>query len=279
MFKTKIIPTALFITLAAACRVMAFNVIPMTVELDLLPGENYTGRLMAYNSSSDIEMVKVYPLDFDKKPDGGYAANEAGTLPRSCANWMEISPTGFEMKGGIKNYIKYTLTVPDNATGSYWTYIMIEGGEKPEKPSEKNDRVQFAINSKMRVAVRIVINVIGEKNRNVSIENMKIGEPPENGKFRDMPLVLSVLVNNSGNTFEKINGVFEIRSLDGDVVDKIDIKNFSMLPEHKLWKYLPVSKLLPVGDYVALVILDHNGDSFIAGETRFTTNQLQAAIN
>jgi len=138
----------------------SYNVTPMVIELSGKSGETYTGSFEVDNSGGNaVEPVRIYMEDWDRRPDGDFVNMMAGSLERSCSSWLSLSPTQVDVPLHGITEVKYTLRIPENASGSYWTYIMVEGVSKPTEPPNEKEHVQVFIGAKIRYAVRFVVNI------------------------------------------------------------------------------------------------------------------------
>jgi hypothetical protein len=82
-------------------------------------------------------------------------------------------------------------------------------------------------------------------------------------------LEAKIVFKNTGNSYVKPVGYFEIRNLDGEKVYRKDIEQFYVFPAHDKWVTVPIETTLPNGEYVAMAVLDYGGDSLVAGESHF----------
>jgi hypothetical protein len=249
----------------------AVNVMPTTIELDAKAGETYTGSFEVANSTDNAAApIRVYMEDWDRMPNGDYVISMAGSLDRSCSAWMSLSPTQFDVRYNESIDVKYTFTVPANATGSYWTYFMVEGVKKPAVPPSERDGVQVFIGAKMRYAVRFVVNVSSGRQVKGAITEISVAAKTAAAPVKNAPLLEAKIVfKNTGNSYVKPVGYFEIRNLDGEKIYLKDIEQFFVFPGRDKWVAVPIETELKPGEYIAMAVLDYGGDNFVAGESRF----------
>jgi len=291
LMKTHSVILAVAFCVFMAGKASAFNVMPMTVELTASAGESYTGSIEVNNSNGEaLEPVRVYMEDWDRKPNGDLINMMAGSLARSCSGWLSLNPTQFDvpLHGAID--VKYTFAVPANASGSYWTFILFEGVKKPTSPPGEKDGVQLFIGANIRYAVKFVINVnngrtVQGKITEISVAPPAAGAVPVSGAPtiknaanlpKNVPLVAKIVFSNTGNTYVKPVGFFEIRNLDGETVLRKDIGQFNVFPGGDKWIIEPIEKELSPGEYIAMAVLDYGGDSLVAGESRFISPSADA---
>jgi hypothetical protein len=265
------IPIRLIIVLAAlvaaALPARAFNIAPLVVEINAEPGQTFVGQFRV-SGGAQPESITIYALDWDRGPDGVYTPNPPGSLPGTCSAWLSISPTQLDLRPGEEQVVKYSFTVPMDASGSYWSFVMAEGQNRPEKPEGDDAHRQVLIGAKLRYAARFVVNIKDSANMQGRIAGMKAAPPAPDAAIED-GMSISILFENTGNYYLKPLGYMDIRTLDGVSVLKTGIKEFYIFPGKSIWVDTRVKGPLPAGEYLALAVLDYGGDNLVAGETRF----------
>jgi len=261
----------MFFAVMAVSRAYAFGVTPMLVEADVERGVTYNGTIAVFSNTKEVEQVKVSIADWDKKPNGDDTEFEPGTLERSCSKWINIGPTKFDVPVDQWVNVRYSFTVPDDAIGSYWTFAIVEADKKPSKPSESNGKIQTMIETSFRYIVRIVVTVDEGRVYDGKINGISVFKPAPDSQFKDFPSVARVVFENTGNVLLKPQGYVDIRNLDGETVEKVEIQPKSyVIPERERWLDVPVKKNLENGEYIAVAVLDYGGDNLVAGEAHFT---------
>lgn len=260
------------ITLGFLCAGMpanAFNVSPFMLEIDASPGQSYIGTLSVTGKVD--ESVRIYLEDWDMLPDSNDIGYEPGTTERSCSDWLSLSPTQFDVPANGRVSVKYSFTVPEDAAGSYWAFIMVEGAKKLMKPSEDTGKVQVMIETKLRYAVRLFINVETGSQIQGEITGIDVSQPVENSEFKNYPLQAKVVFHNTCDILLKPQGFLEIRDLDGETITRTDIPpRFYVIPGRERWLEVPIETRLRNGEYLALAVLDYGGESLVAGEAHFS---------
>lgn len=253
---------------ASAGPAQAFNVTPLVVEIDAEPGASYTGQLRVSGAGSDVESIKIYALDWDRNAEGVYTPNPAGALPGTCSAWLSLNPTQINLSQDREELVKYSFTVPEDAVGSYWSFIMVEGVATPEKPDD-NGRRQVVIGAKLRYAVRFVVNIKKGAMPEGKISAMNTQAPELSDAEHQAGFYVRVLFENTGNSYLKPIGYVDIRTIDGQSVAKAGIKEFYVFPGKAIWVDVYVDQAPDPGQYLALAVLDYGGEALVAGETRF----------
>ncbi len=241
----------------------------MLIEIDALPGRVYTGEMRLENMSPAAEKVRLYLEDWDKLPDGNDVSLQAGTGDRSCSDWIAVSGKTTELPGNSRDIVKYSIDVPLNASGSYWTSIMLEGVEMPDSRDNAEKTMQIMIKTKFRYAVRVFVNVMKDRHPDGAISGVTINKNSESGsRYRAI-----VRFKNSGNTLLKPGGFVEIRNMDGVTIGRTEIPSkYYVVPGREREITTVFDGSFPAGEYIALAVLDIGTDRLIAGETHFVAD-------
>lgn len=254
--------------LSLASRANAFSISPLDTEIDVLPGESYSGTIQVASGAGEVS-GHIYLSDWKRLPNGDRETNEPGMLPRSCGKWLALSPTQFELSAKENIEIRYSFSVPADATGSYWTYVMVESQPRPVPP-QPGMKTGLMVSAKARFAFRLVVNVSNGRNILGRINQVEVVPTPGDGEQDGPGLQAGILFENTGNTFINARCYLEIRGFDGEVINQSEIHEFYAFPESEWWVRLPIDSGLQPGEYLALGVIDYGGTSRVAGETRFT---------
>ncbi|MFH1854419.1 MAG: hypothetical protein ABH815_03800 [Candidatus Omnitrophota bacterium] len=242
----------------------AFVVTPMEFHLNVSAGEGTTNTFYIRNRGDETIALKVYAGDFWIEPDGKELFLESGTVERSCARWLEISPEELELAPGESQAIRFKIDVPLQMTGTYWAMIFVEQATKPTIKSARRGDQQFNIISFQRVGVRIFENTPGTE-----IEGGKITEVIARWDAEVKDYTVALKFQNDGYAHLKCNGFVDIKDMKGESVNKTDLDEFSCYPRSYRMIGVPIRKKLDKGQYTALAVVDYGADYLVAGEAVF----------
>lgn len=235
------------------------------VNLEITPGQSKTGSFWVIHSGKEPEEVSISLRDWTKDINDTNILSKPGTCPRSLAKWIDFSPITFVLEGGQKQEVTFTITIPEEERGPHWLMFIVESNSKITREFESKER-KFVFTISMAYGIKIRQTdpeMALDKGR---ITNMSIiVVNPGDSSFK-----VKVEFENAGTTFLEPSGRVEFRDEKGEVVDKIDVESFRILPEGK--RVLELSyegeKLSP-GEYLALAIIDFGGDYLVAGQRKF----------
>jgi len=256
-----------FILLWAAQVQAGFSVAPLRFEFELEKGHTGTASIRISNNGEKPVSVKVYQNDFMVDPINQDIILPPGENKRGCAQWISISPSNLDLGPKEKKNVRLTLTVPEDARGTYWAFIFVEQSSKPTPVMKSKEGYDIKIHVKPRWGVRIHENVPGTEDKKGRITDINV--MPQTVESR---MKVSVEFENTGNTLLRCNGRVEIRDAEGNDIETVQIGSngrFSTYPDCKRLVSGILSKKLSPGDYIALAIVDYGGEELVAGEMEF----------
>jgi hypothetical protein len=250
---------------AAPCQALNLGVDPITYEADAVAGADFTGVISVDLSPSKpdeqtfgiTKHISVTVGDWDMKPDGSLVFAKPGTIPGSCAQWIDANPTEFDLSVGQNEQIRYTVHLPKTlADGTYRAIIVTKIVEAPQ-PGKKSIALSSAIGT---------------------ILYLTVGPHVKKGKitgFTADPKEATVTLENDGSDMLRVGGTLQIDDADGKEVAKFPFGGGVALPDPKGGKririfhekYPDTLKLSP-GTYTVTALLDFKGDSILGARTK-----------
>lgn len=258
---------SVFFVLLATQAWAGFSVAPLRFEFDLEKGRTGTASIRVSNNGKKPVSVKVYKRDFMVDPINQDIILPPGECRRGCAAWMSISPLNLDLGPKERKNVRISLTVPEDAKGTYWAFVFVEQSSKPTPVMKSKEGYDIKIHVKPRWGVRIHENVPGTGEKKGQVTDISVTP-----QTKETPLKVAVEFENTGNMLLRCNGYVEIRDQGGNEVETVQIGSkgrFSVYPDGKRLVSGTVSKRLPLGDYIALAIVDYGGEELVAGELEF----------
>jgi PKD repeat protein len=231
-------------------------------HLELLPGEEGRFSFLVRNDEPKTTRVKVYLSDWDRDIYGELRFHPPNTLPRSCADWISVFPTQFELKAHEIQEVRFTISVPGGVKGTYWAMIFVESSP------QLIEREGVAMIAVPRFGVKVYQTPPGTATKAGRITNMK--------RLGLNPLSFMIEFENTGNTHLTLQGRIEIRDEMGEAVETIDLGQIPVLPgaRRRIIGAAANPTKLPPGQYIALGIIDFGGDFLVGGQLNFEIKPL-----
>ena len=218
----------------------------LTVRLAIRINEAFAGLRLDEVFSSHVH---VEPIDL---ADGEFA-----TVERSNGDWLEVTPVRFSLAEGESRDVAFSMRVPGEAMGAYWSAVFVEGSPRIE------EREGTTVLSVERFAIKVYETVPGTELRSGTVTGVDI--------LTTAPLTLEVAFENTGNVQLRPSGSIDIISSTGEVVQELAIGGFPVLPGAV--RLLTVTEAeeapLPPGIYRALVTIDYGGETLTGGTRDF----------
>jgi hypothetical protein len=195
---------------------------------------------------------------FAMEIDAGGMPLAVAEAPRTCRDWITITPQKFTLAAGQGERLVCHIRAPRETSGGYYAILSVHGtpqvpgGEDPTGPG-----VSAGIRLSHRALVPILLTVPGS-NVEAIIDAAKptiTPHPSGRGFAMIMP------VRNRGNIHTRMTGTVEIRSQEGQLVEKFELSagRGYLLPQHERLFRSRTSLSLSDGEYIAKAQLDTAG--------------------
>lgn len=159
---------------------------PTKQRVSLEPGEHYNGQFYVYNAGTEDFSYKVYATPYSAVGDNYDLDYDTETSYTQIAKWITIEKTEGTIKPEEKQYINFSVDVPEDAPGGgQYATLMVE---------TEDTRDQHNIGVVNRVGMVFYASVSGQTVMEGTIIENKIPT-----FFLKPPLSVTALVENTGN--------------------------------------------------------------------------------
>ena len=192
------------------------------IQLELAPGESYSGEIVAENPTEEDNKVKIYMEDWAYIPGGAGEKkfSPGGTTPLSSAKWITFSPVQDVIKPFGRTTVHYTVNVPADAKGAYYSVLFFET-VLGATTDEEGVNVLVA----GRIGALFFIEIKGTADRKGELRSVVI-KTPEGNK----PMEIATTFQNTGNTDITLGGNFLIMDPQGKVQGRGDLNKIYTFP-------------------------------------------------
>jgi P pilus assembly chaperone PapD len=240
------------------------------IEFDLaLPrGAVDTLTFSVLNNETDPLEIQISLADWDRDITGENRFYPPGTLPRSAAPWLSVSPLRFDLEPNKQQEVRFSIKVPSDIAGTYWAAIMVEAAPKQTQPQPPGTTVIV----RRRFAVKVLETPpgTGTKDGRIALIDVRGLNPPN---------YLVEFENRGTIHAPRVTGRIELRDEKGTLLEKLDLESFPILPGAKrLLKVTSARKkgdLLPPGKYLVVAVLDYGGETLAGGQFVLRIKPLQ----
>ncbi|MDP3722055.1 MAG: hypothetical protein Q8R91_00960 [Candidatus Omnitrophota bacterium] len=176
-----------------------------TVKHMLAPGEAIQGSIEVENHNARPLSVKVYLEDW-RYSDAGDGSKEfavAGSLPRSCAGWVNVFPQALELPAHGRGVVDYTIRVPQGQPldGGYYAALFFESTIAEGPVQGTGVSVRYAA----RLGSLVLVEVNGTGRHEGRLSSLSVKEPTASS-----PLTIHATLANEGNLSLACDGSFHI---------------------------------------------------------------------
>jgi hypothetical protein len=229
-------------------------------EKTVKPGEKFEGVILLKNTGGNSQEVKIYQTDYLFFADGRNIYGEPGSIPRSNAKWVSLSPNRLTIPPNQTASVYYTVQVPDNPDlkGSYWSMVMVEPSAMvmAETPEEEKGKVKLGLQTIIRYGIQIVTDIKDTGIRKVSFIDKKLIR--ENEKK-----TLQISIENIGERWLSPLVWVELYNVQGVSIGRFESDRMRIYPGCSVIHRVDLTDV-PGGRYKALVVAD-NGDDYVVG--------------
>lgn len=239
---------------------ISFTVSPMMSEIEVKPGTSHTGVFTVIHDLPEGKKadgvaplnLRLYAADWSLDRKGNPQFVKAGTLPGSCSNWIQVSPTTVSVPAGERQEVRFTINVPAEAQGTFRTVIMFETIPEPPKNGERAIAINGRIGSTLYV-------LAGPQSRRARITGLSAA-----------PEVTTLTVENTGTSHVRLKGVLQFKDAAGKMVQEVPLPGGVVLPGTNNIRELtvPMPAPLPRGHYTVTAIVDYGGEVLIGARSK-----------
>jgi len=211
-------------------------------------------RVASFNVTNEggaPAQVTIYLGDWDRREDGEHRFQPIGTLPHSCARYLQVFPLSLRLPPGARQAVRLAITGSDSLATACWGIAFVE----TSAPAAGTGR---QITYVTRLGVKIYVLPPG-LTKEGEVEDMAL-QRGDSGAKR-----IAITFHATGGMPLWVRGTVEYRRADNSVAATDSIAEFPVLPDARRRITLPLHRLAR-GTYVALALLDYGGSEIAAGQ-------------
>ena len=232
-------------------------------EFDLRaePGEEVDVSFSVYNDDAEPVDVELTIVDWDLDADGVTRFHPPETIARSCAAWLNVTPTEFRLLPGAEAEVLVRVALPEDARGTYWTGLLVRivttdgevepGGLRPVR--------QFFVR---------ILQSVTPVSPDGAVRSVRVGGLA--------PLRVEVRFENAGDAYlSNVTGLVTVEDRAGARLGEIPIPPFDVLPGASVDRVLSwAAAPLRAGAYLVRAVLDFGADHLVAGQLVLRVGEL-----
>jgi hypothetical protein len=131
------------------------EVTPGNISFTANPGSSQTQQILVRNKGNTEESFIFYLGDWLTDEMGEVQYFDPGTMPRSCADWITVSPNLVTLQPNEQAAINVTMLVPEDDNSTKWAVIFVESAREQTGPEAVDKEVQMGMQLSLRIAVPV----------------------------------------------------------------------------------------------------------------------------
>ena len=196
---------------------------PIIMDLTLNTGETSTQEISIRNAGDEQTMVRVYAMDFSIDRENNYTFSDPGHESYSCASWLGIEESDFDLGPAETKHVEVTISVPRGVeTGGHYAALFFETILADTPPG-----VSVAISGRIPSLFYLTIPGVTDADIFANAEITSLMLP---GWVDGGPVQIGAAVRNTGNVHLTIAAKAYFTDFRGRQAGEIDLGQTIVLP-------------------------------------------------
>ena len=222
------------------------------------PGSSQTQQVSVRNRASKEQSFIFNLGDWLTDEKGETKYFKPGTIPRSCADWITVSPSLITLQPNESAKINVTMLVPNDNSSTKWAVMFVESAVEQTGPQAVDKGMKMGMTLSARIAIPIFQSPSSNNFYKATIEGLT-------ESVQDSTRVYNTKVINLGDKILNCKVYFTFSNL--VTADEItsDPIEFSLLPESNKDVKYTLSQPLEKGKYSVAAVLDYGHSDELEG--------------
>jgi hypothetical protein len=228
-----------------------FEVAPVILEFNAEPGDNQSKVVTVRNHNNKKTSYLISLADFLPSITGENKTLPPNSTKRSCANWLNINPSFFELNPGDEIQIQVSMMVPNDQYSATWCLLFIQPTlEQSSWSADKNLRTGITVSGR----IGIIITQSPKSNTNHSL---KISSLVEITGLGQKDRLFSATIENLGDKITKSKVYLIASNIKTAEEKQFPSMEFVVFPKMSRTIELRLPNELVPGSYSLAAILDY----------------------
>jgi hypothetical protein len=223
---------------------------PAMIDATVKRGGSYINTFSLTNGTSTRLIVRCSVSDYWYDESNQRITARAGTLPHSASLWVQFTPSEFIIEPHSSGSINAIITVPQDATGGYYTVPIFET-RAADAAHQATGTAQAALTIRLEGLMLFTINDATEYN--VEVMTGQISPPTASS-----PLEMNLDVRNRSTAHARVRGVFALLDASGKLAGRGKTAEKRYMPGQRDSLKTSWAGELAAGHYTALITLSYD---------------------
>jgi len=235
------------------------EVTPGTISFNTNPGSSQTQQILVRNKGNMEESFILYMNDWLTDDKGEIQYFDPGTLPRSCAEWITVSPNLVTLQPNEQAAINVTMLVSNDDNSTKWAVVFVQSAREQKGPEAIDKEINMGMQLSLRIAVPIFQSPSTNTLYNGTLEGLsELINDDETRSYQTQ-------VINLGDKILNCKVYFTISNIETAEEFTSDPMEFSLLPETNKDVEYTFPEILEKGRYSVAAILDYGYNDQLDG--------------
>lgn len=254
-----LIVSAVFSLFFMEMNAQELEVSPGTLSFSTNPGSSQTQQITIRNKGNR-EQSFIFNLNDWLTDDAGEVKYfSPGTTPRSCAEWITVSPALVTLQPNEAATINVTMLVPQDDISTKWAVLFIQSAVEQTGPKAVDKEMALGVQLSLRIAVTIYQSPMSNTLFKGTIEGLTEKIDADNTRKYEARVI------NLGDKILNCKVYYIVSNVETAEEIMSEPIEFSLLPEtNKKVEYALVQPLEP-GKYTVAAILDYGHQDELEG--------------
>lgn len=235
-----------------------FEVAPVSLDFDAEPATSQTKTISIRNHSSKKTSYLITLADFLPSQTGDNQQLPPNSTKNSCANWITINPSFFEVAPGGDIKLQVTMMVPGEEYKTAWCMLYIQPS-KEQTVWGADKELATGLTVTGRIGVNIFQQPASLQNQGVQVSNFQeITSPNDERKF-------TATVENIGDRISQCKIFLMASNFNTGEEYKFSPIDFEIFPKMSRNIELTLPKGLAPGYYSLAALVDYGPNYSLAG--------------
>jgi hypothetical protein len=235
------------------------EVSPGTLYFTANPGSSQTQQISLRNKGNTPTSFVFNLSDWLTDETGSVKYFAPGTTPRSCADWITVSPALVTLQPNEAVAINVTVLVPNDISATRWAVLFVQSAVEQTGAKAVDKDMNLGVSLALRIAVTIYQSPASNTLFKGTIEGLK-EKVADNGNR-----TYETQVINLGDKILNCKVYFIISNLETAEEIMSTPYEFSLLPETNKKLEYTLDKPLAKGRYSVAAILDYGYNEELEG--------------
>jgi hypothetical protein len=235
------------------------EVTPGKLSFTANPGSSQTQQILVRNNGVREQSYIFNLADWLTDEENQTRYFEPGSISRSCADWITISPNLLTLQPNEQAAVNVTMLVPENENSTKWAVIFVQAAREQVGPTAVDKDVELGVNLTLRIAVPVFQSPVSNTLYKGTLEGLTQTIEEDGTRTFDTQVM------NLGDKILNCKVYFIVSSLETGEEFTSDPIEFSLLPESNRNISYQHEEMLSSGKYSVAAILDYGYNDELEG--------------